>query len=107
MRFFDKVGFSCTDVETSPGVWESPIEERRYYGDVIEDSRRWERGESINDTPIVTNVISINADAYAFSHLDAIRYVWFNGCRWKVTSMKIDRPRIKLTLGGVYANEQV
>lgn len=101
MRFCGKVGF-ISETETSPGVWEPVTEERIYKGDVLRDSRRWDKGLSSNDTFTITNTISINADAYAYSHLDTIRWVEYNGVKWRVATLEIDKPRIKLTLGGVY-----
>lgn len=104
MRFHDKVGFVDGEVETRPGVWEPNIVERFYYGDVLKDYRRWENGYSSNDTLAVANTISINADAYAYEHFDAIRYVYFGRAKWRVATVEISKPRIKLTIGGVYAD---
>lgn len=100
-KYYGKVGYSDT-VETAPGVWRESIVERDYYGDVLKNSRRWDRGEHQNDNLTVSNRISIVADAYAFEHFFAIRYIWWEGTRWKVSDVEVQRPRLILTIGGVY-----
>lgn len=101
-KFYGKVGFVIDHAETQPGIWEEQIEERNYYGTITQDNRRWEKGESINDNLILSNYISILADTYAYKHIGAIRYVYYLGTKWAVKSISIKRPRIELTLGGIY-----
>ena len=104
MKFCGKVGYAITE-ETSPGVWEPTIVERKYYGDVVKNRSSWQQGESINDDINLTPDISIIADGFAYQNFSYIRYVEFMGAKWKVTSVSPERPRITLTLGGLY-NEQ-
>ena len=103
-KYYGVVGYAEHTV-TSPGVWEETVTERTYYGDVTRNVRRWDNGEGINDNLNVQNTISIVADAYAYSHFHAIRYVTWMGTRWKVSSVEIERPRLLLTVGGVYSEE--
>lgn len=100
-KFCDKVGYGVT-VETAPGVYDQQIVERTYYGDIIRNTRRYDRGEWLNDDLNVENKISIVADAYAYDHFFAIRYVRWMGTLWKVSSVDVESPRLILTLGGVY-----
>lgn len=100
-KYYGRVGYAET-VETSPGVWEEVLAERKYYGDVIRNSRRWENGESLNDNLTVNNSISIIADDYAYKHFAFIRYVEWMGCLWKPSNVEVQRPRIILQIGGVY-----
>lgn len=101
-KYYGAVGYAET-VETAPGVWEADrITERNYYGDVIRNTRRWEKGEGLNDDLNVNNTISIVADAYALNHFFAIRYVSWMGANWKVTNVEVQPPRLILTIGGVY-----
>lgn len=104
-KFFGFVGYVET-VETSPGVWEEVACERSYYGDVIRNVRRIEKGLAANDDIDVDNLISIVADAYALNHFFAIRYVQWMGTLWKVTRVEVQRPRLILTIGGVYNGKQ-
>lgn len=101
-KFYGEIGYAET-VETAPGVYDaSHITKRMYYGDVIRNTRRWDRGEGANDDLNVNNTISIVADAYAYNHFFAIRYISWMGARWKVTNVEVQAPRLLLTIGGVY-----
>jgi len=100
-RFSGKVGYAET-VKTGPGKWAEQITERKYYGDVTRAVRKLENGQDINDNIIVNNEISIVADPYAQTHFFAIRYVEWQGVKWKVSNVEVLYPRLILTLGGMY-----
>lgn len=103
-KFYGVIGYAETK-ETAPGVWREVITERSYYGDVIRNTRRWEGSEHLNDDLNINNLISIVADAYANENFFAIRYITWMGSKWKVTNVEVQRPRLILTIGGLY-NEQ-
>lgn len=100
-RWFGNIGYAKL-VETVPGVHEEKIVKRSYYGDVIRNTRRLESSGNLNDNINVANEISIVSDAYAELNFHAMRYVEFMGARWKITNVQVQRPRLILTLGGVY-----
>lgn len=100
-KFYGVIGFAET-VETRPGVWVEQITERNYYGDLLQNIRRLESTDQVNSDINISNRISIVADPYANDHFHAIRYVKFNGAKWKAASVEALPPRLVLTLGGVY-----
>lgn len=100
-RYYGKVGFAI-QAESAPGVWSDDISERSYQGDVIRDTHKWQSGEYLNDNFTISNQISIVADIYAFQNVPFIKYVSWMGNNWKVTNAEIKRPRIILTIGGIY-----
>lgn len=100
-KFYGAIGFVET-VETSPGVWEESATERNYSGDVVKDSKRWQAGENLNDNLTVNNKISIIADPFAYDNFSMIRYVKWMGASWKITNVDVERPRLLLSIGGVY-----
>lgn len=100
-KFYGPIGYAISK-ETAPGVWEDHIEERNYAGDVIRNTRKWEAGENLNDNLVINNTISIVADAFAFQHFHLIRFVKWMGASWKITNVEVQRPRLILTIGGVY-----
>ena len=104
-RFCGIVGYSET-VESSPGVWTEKIVEKKQVGDVLSNARRWERGENLNDNLNLNNSISIIADSFAYQNAYAIKYVKWAGASWSVTNVEIKRPRLILTIGGVYNGEE-
>lgn len=104
MKYCGQIGYSQT-VETSPGVWTETITERTYYGDVIRNNRRLQDSNQINDNVTISNEISVIADPYACHNFHMIRYLTFMGTKWKVSSVDVQYPRLILTIGGLY-NEQ-
>lgn len=100
-KFCGVIGYAHNE-QTSPGVWEETIVERKYYGDITKNSRRLNGGENLNDNIALTNIVSVMADAYAYENFFAIRYVEWMGANWKVSTVEVQRPRLILTLGGVY-----
>lgn len=103
-KFYGAIGFAET-TDQSNGVWKEVITEKNYAGDVIRNVRRLEPGTDLNDNVTVSNSISIVADPFANQHFHAIRYVTWMGAKWKVTSVEVQRPRLLLTIGGVYNAE--
>lgn len=100
-KFYGTVGYG-EQVKTAPGVMRDRIVERKYYGDVVRNSRGLENADKVNFDISVGNSISIVADAYASEHFFAIRYVEWAGTRWIVSDVEVQRPRLLLRLGGVY-----
>lgn len=103
-KFFGKIGYVGT-VETKPGVWRKKETEREYYGELIRNSRRYESSNKVNDDLNISNEISIIADQFANENLYMMKWVEFMGAKWKIISVDIRYPRLILTVGGVY-NEQ-
>ncbi len=104
-KFYGKIGFA-ESVETAAGVWEEPIVERNYYGEVVRNTRRLVTSNHLNDDISISNEISIIADPYAKDNFHSMRYVEFMGTAWEVNSVEVQYPRLILSLGGVYHAKQ-
>lgn len=102
-KYYGMIGFA-TQEETKPGVWEDVIVERPYKGDVLRNGRRYDRSEDINDNFTITNQFSIVSDAFLYSHVPALRYLEYMGSKFKIVSAEIDRPRVTISVGGVYVS---
>lgn len=100
-RFHGKVGYEIPGVLVDD-VWTANITERDYYGDVLEDLQSVEPSEKVNDDYRLQNRISIIADPALLEHISTIKYVQYRGVRWAVNSVRVERPRLILSLGGVY-----
>ena len=81
---------------------EEQITERTYFGDLTRNTRRLQTADQLNDNINIANEISIVADPYANDHFHAMRYVEFQGARWKITNVEVKYPRLLLTVGGLY-----
>ncbi len=103
-KFYGAIGYAVT-AETKPGVWEEQITERSYYGDLIRDTRRLQSSETLNDDISIANEISIVADPFANENFYSMRYVVFRGAKWKISNVEVQYPRLILTIGGVYNDD--
>lgn len=104
-KWYGVVGYVET-VENQPGVWKEKATERYYYGDVVQETSRYQSANLVNDNLVLSNKLSIVADPYAIDNFSSIRYAEFMGDKWKVNSVDVRHPRLLLTLGGVYNGEQ-
>lgn len=100
-RFYGKVYYE-TQIETTSGVYTPSITYRYYYGDIIRAARRYESGNLVNQNLTLSHEISILADAYAFDNYANIKCVELDGHLWAANYVEINRPRIKITIGGLY-----
>lgn len=101
MKYFGNVGF-VVPVEKSRGVFEEQETVRPYYGDIINRSFQWQQNSNLNDDINVRAEISIIADMYCYEHFPHIRFVEYMGTTWKVTGIRDERPRLILTIGGLW-----
>ena len=101
-KFSGLIGYATEMRETSPGVWDEEIIEKKSFGDILRNNRKLENGENIHDDLKLNNQISIVADPYARNHFFSLRYVNWMGANWKVTNVEVQLPRLILTIGGVY-----
>lgn len=101
MKFCGGIGFAIQQ-ETEPGIYEPVVAEKTYYGDVLQNFRKWQSGEKINDDIVLNNKISIIANSFAVENFGAMKYVSYLGQKWEIETAEIAYPRIILTVGGLY-----
>ncbi len=101
-RFFGKIGYGVPG-ELVNGVWSDEITERAYYGDILNETVTHSDSDKVNDDLRLSQRISIVADEYALGKYSDIKYVIDEtGTFWVVTSVELKRPRLILSIGGVY-----
>lgn len=101
-KVYVTIGYS-DQTETSPGVWSNePVTERTYCGDLGRSTHRLESSDSLNDDINIDNELSIVADPFAYQNFHTIKYAEFNGTKWKVRSVEVQYPRLRLMIGGLY-----
>ena len=103
-KFYGAIGYA-TNVETRPGVWSEKIIEYKYSGDLLRNTRSLQSTNQLNDNINIANEISIVADPFANANIYAMRYVEYQGTKWKITNVSVQSPRLILTVGGVYNGE--
>lgn len=104
-KWYGVIGYAET-AETKPGVWTEQIVRRNHCGDLLQNTRRLQTTDQVNDNIEITNRISIVADPYANENFHSMRYAEFMGTAWKISSVEVQYPRLVLTLGGVYNGQQ-
>lgn len=100
-RWCGEVGYIET-VEVEPGVWEEREVVRFYYGEFVKKSSKFIVSGGVNDDRDVSAEISVMADPYSELHFHSIGYVKFGGVKWKVNTVEPRRPRLILSIGGIY-----
>lgn len=102
-RFAGKVGFIITkEHPIGSGIWKEVAIERTYYGDIEKNTLSWRNADRIDDDKDISNKISIVADPFAYENFHAMRYVEFMGSFWEINSISVERPRLVLSIGGLY-----
>lgn len=103
-RFYGMVGFEQTvEQPAESGIWVESIVERPFYGDIVRNSRRLDTANEINPNIRISNSISIVADKELYANFHQIRYVVWQGVKWRVESVDASTPpRLTLELGGRY-----
>lgn len=104
-KWYGTVGFIISR-ETTPGVWDSVPEKRKYFGDLTRNHYRFQSSQQQNDDVTMQSELSIVCDSYALQNFQYIRYVGYMNALWKVTSVDVQYPRLILSIGGVYNGEQ-
>lgn len=105
MKYFGKIGFSET-VQMEPDIWEPLIKDYEYAGDINRVSTHWRTGEQLNDNLSVSMEISFIGDRHALENFANIRYATYRGTKWRVTNITENHPRIVLSLGGEYNDDE-
>lgn len=100
-KFSGLVGY-ITQSETSPGIW-SPVEETTMMkGDIIRQSANGQNGDKVNSDISLNHRVSLIGDAYSFGNYYNFKWIEVNGVKWVISSIEIQRPRLIVTLGGVW-----
>jgi len=104
-KYYGFIGYSET-TETRPGVWTNVITEREVFGDIIFNNKKVENATQVNENITLNMQISFIADPYSLENFHLIKYAKYSGAKWKVLTVSDhQRPRLVLTLGGVYNDE--
>lgn len=96
------IGIKTPAVQTSPGIFEEVIVEKKMSGDMISKPTRWTVDELAQDTARINHVFSFISRGSVSTDFSSAVYVVWQGKKWTVSSIEYPSPRIKLTLGGLY-----
>lgn len=105
MKWYGQIGFQDT-VETETDRYEPVITERTYMGDLNKSYKSNQMESKVNQDITLGNELSIIFDPYLQENFYKIAYVTFGGAKWKISNASIQPPRIVLSFGSLYAEEQ-
>ena len=105
MKWYGEIGFKEV-IEEEPGVWVPKVIPREFYGDVLKDYFKEMQANNINADLQVSNKLSVVADQYLQNNFHKIDYVEFGGAKWTVSGVEVQFPRLSLTLGSLYLEEE-
>lgn len=105
-KYSGMLGYVMPAKEDPPGIWKpSAVVEKLGRGDLIGQMINNEDVGGLSDGININNKLSIIMDPFVNKNLESLKYVILYGTRWEIKSMTINRPRVILTLGGVYNGE--
>lgn len=100
-KFTGRVGY-VTQEESVPGVW-SPVENTvMMRGDMLRQSSNSQNDDKVNSDVTLNHRVSLLGDAYSFANYFNIRWIEVSGRKLEVSSVEIQRPRIIVSLGGLW-----
>jgi len=105
VKFHGVVGVATGDQIEKPansGIFVDEIEERVATGEQIRDTRQIANPDKVNFDMTLSTTISVMADVFADVDFLAFRYCERAGVKWVIVNVEPARPRLLLTLGGVY-----
>ena len=103
MKWRGEIGFSEI-TKVRPGVYLPTITSRIYRGDVNTHPvwRNQYSSDSVNDDVNMSMTISVVADPYAVQNLGYMKYITYNGSKWRISSVEPRFPRLVISIGGLY-----
>jgi len=102
-KFVGKIGFSLESEDAAEtGIWAPTMTEKKYYGDILNDTRKWNENSKVNEDLNISNKFSIVANKFAVENIGYMLYVVWHGFKWKIITAEIQGPRIILYVGGQY-----
>lgn len=105
-KYCGRVGFTMTE-KIKPGVSAPVTKYVKYRGEVERKTIKSEPQTSqLNNEFNVSNIINIIGNEYAFKNFQHISCVEYLGAFWRVTSVEVIHPRLKLTIGGVFNGQE-
>lgn len=100
-RFRGPIGINRGVVETSPGIYTPYLEEITVYGEIRNVGTSWSQ-QNANETVKVQQLLSVVTPEDSDIDFNEVVYIVWKNRKWAVRAIKYVRPRVELTLGGLY-----
>jgi hypothetical protein len=100
-KFWGPIGINRGFQETGPGIIDNVIEEVYVKGEIRNVKASWSQ-QTMNDTLQARHLLSVVTPEDSEIDFNEVVYIVWQGHKWAVTSIQYNRPRVELTLGGLY-----
>jgi len=100
-KFWGKIGIKRRLVEGEPGIFTPVIDELVVSGKMRLEGARWQNHE-LGDSITAKHVLSIVTPENSTIDFAEAVYIWWKNQKWSITAIAYKRPRVELTLGGLY-----
>lgn len=100
-RYRGTIGINRGLRETSPGIYVTDIYEMIVSGEMRTQQAGWS-DHNINETVKARHIFSMVTPESTDIDLNEVVYIEWKGRKWTITSIQYKRPRVELTLGGLY-----
>ena len=100
-KYAGKVGFVKLE-KTKYDTFEEVVTEVSLTGDILQSGFNYKIRPYETDEPIPNVRVSLKSTSYLQSNLQYMRYLILDGSPYKIETLSNQRPRVVVTLGGVY-----
>jgi len=100
-RFWGNIGINRGTQTTAPGIIENVIEEMKVKGEIRNVKASWSQ-QAMNDGIRMQHLLSVVTPEDSEIDFNEVVYIVWQGRKWAVTSIQYNRPRVELTMGGLY-----
>lgn len=98
--FSGYVGYQIQEVNS--GIANEHFEEKFLRGNLTVRSVDLSYSDYLSTDLALRQTVSVVGDEFAFKNWMNIRYVVIDGVKWRAINVAPDKPRINITLGGLY-----
>lgn len=100
-RFSGILGINRGPVEVSPGIYKPQIEEIVVTGEIRQEQLSWGQA-NLREGLRARHVLSIVTPDDGELGFGEVEYIEWQGKKWDVISVAYKRPRLELSMGGIY-----
>jgi hypothetical protein len=112
-KFYGIIGYAISEEtileedgeKLGTGLWTNDVVEREYIGDVVKNARSWQSTDNANPDATISDTISIIADGFVIANMHSMKYVKWRGARWAINSVRVERPRVIVEIGGLFSGQ--
>lgn len=105
MKWSGLIGYYI-DEEVKPDIWQASIKTFKAKGNMRQISKRSQTTDGVIDAITLNNELELIANPFINDILYSLKYVTYMNAEWKITNVRVQYPKIYLTLGDVYNGQK-